>query len=251
MRATSPAASPSGPPGRGRPARPPARSAGPSAAAPRGSRVGLDDVVGHALVGEAGQRPQPQLAAAPHHPEDRPGRPDLRPQAGEVTSASRCRLVAPTTWAERWRRRSSASMRPASRRRMVSRSLATAPSSFSTPSSTGVSRSPRASRPEAERSASAGAPTARRRWKAISATAASTIVAVRRASVWAVRKPRPWLRPVVVWRVASRSSKAVCLACRRWKRRSARPPAAIRAAAAAPPSCLARSSVRPARSHDR
>ena len=77
-------------------------------------------------------------------------------------------------------------MRPASRRRMVSRSLATAPSSFSTPSSTGVSRSPPASSPEAERRASAGAPTARRSQMASRTRAASIIWAVRTARVWAV-----------------------------------------------------------------
>jgi hypothetical protein len=43
--------------------------------------VGLDDVVGHRRVGEAGQGPQAQVAAGPGRPEHGPGCPDLGPQA--------------------------------------------------------------------------------------------------------------------------------------------------------------------------
>ena len=43
--------------------------------------VGLDDVVGHRRVGEAGQGPQMKVAALPGGPEHGPGGPDLGPQA--------------------------------------------------------------------------------------------------------------------------------------------------------------------------
>jgi len=45
--------------------------------------VGLDDVVGHLGVGEAGQGPQDQVAGGAGGPEDGPGRPDLGLQAGQ------------------------------------------------------------------------------------------------------------------------------------------------------------------------
>ena len=45
--------------------------------------VGLDDVVGHLGVGEAGQGPQDQVAGGAGGPEDGPGRPDLGLEAGQ------------------------------------------------------------------------------------------------------------------------------------------------------------------------
>jgi hypothetical protein len=95
--------------------------------------VGLDDVVGHAGVGEPGPGPQVKVADGAGGPRRALVAPTSGWRPARATSASRWRLVAPTTWADRCRRRSRASMRPARRRRIVSRSLATAPSSFSTP----------------------------------------------------------------------------------------------------------------------
>jgi hypothetical protein len=45
--------------------------------------VGLDDVVGHPVVGEAGHGPQDQVAGRAGRPQDGPGRPHLRLEAGQ------------------------------------------------------------------------------------------------------------------------------------------------------------------------
>jgi hypothetical protein len=141
--------------------------------------VGLDDVVGHAGVGEPGPGPQVKVADGAGGPQEGPGRPDLGLEAGQGHLGQPLEAGRPDDLGRQVPKALQglhAAGQASPHRLQVAGHRAQL---VLDPRVTGVSRSPPASRPEAARRASAGAPTARRSQTAISTRAASIIRAVR------------------------------------------------------------------------